>query len=700
MQFTNRELSWLEFNQRVLEEACRPEAPLLERLKFLSITDSNLDEFFQVRVGGLSMLLTSRPRKTDLSGLTPTQQISAIRRRTTSFIRDQYTLLNDDLLPALEKAGIRILSAHELSEPQDRQLAGYFSDMIYPLLTPLAVDEEGTPPSLQTLQLYLSCRIKDPDQEGGRFAFIPIPANLPRFLPVASPVASPVGNTFIALEDVITLHLNELFPGEHVAANCIFRITRNSDIEIEEDDAVDLAGEMTEILSARKSGMTIRVQVSKGTPRDLLRLIQRVTHSGPSELYRADGLLQLSDLMRLSQLPGYENHQYPSWPPNHSPLIDQATPILKQISEQDILLVHPYESFDPVIRMVEEAARDPDVLAIKQVLYRTASDSRIISALVHAAESGKQVTVLVELKARFDEARNLQRAEILRQAGVQIVYGVRDLKTHAKVTLVARNEEGRLRRYVHLGTGNYNETTAQLYTDVSYLTCRADYVADASHFFNAVTGRSRLMRLKKIYTAPTHLKNRILQLIDSEAARARQGEMALIMAKCNSLQDPEVIEALYRASSAGVEIKLNIRGVCCLQRSNKRQAKNIEVVSIVDRYLEHARVFYFHQGGDPEVYFSSADWMTRNLEKRVELLVPVEDPQSKKRLIEILRAAFRDNTNAFELLKDGTSRRLEKTKGEKRFRSQEHLYKAAQKASKAFQRERSTTFTPHRPPGK
>ncbi len=696
MQFTNRELSWLEFNQRVLEEACRPEAPLLERLKFLSITDSNLDEFFQVRVGGLSMLLTSRPRKTDLSGLTPTQQISAIRRRTTSFIRDQYTLLNDDLLPALEKAGIRILSAHELSEPQDRQLAGYFSDMIYPLLTPLAVDEEGTPPSLQTLQLYLTCRIKDPDQEGGRFAFIPIPANLPRFLPVASPV----GNTFIALEDVITLHLNELFPGEHVAASCIFRITRNSDIEIEEDDAVDLAGEMAEILSARKSGMTIRVQVSKGTPRDLLRLIQRVTHSGPSELYRADGLLQLSDLMRLSQLPGYENHQYPSWPPNHSPLIDQATPILKQISEQDILLVHPYESFDPVIRMLEEAAHDPDVLAIKQVLYRTASDSRIISALVHAAESGKQVTVLVELKARFDEARNLQRAEILRQAGVQIVYGVRDLKTHAKVTLVARNEEGRLRRYVHLGTGNYNETTAQLYTDVSYLTCRADYVADASHFFNAVTGRSRLMRLKKIYTAPTHLKNRILQLIDSEAARARQGEVALIMAKCNSLQDPEVIEALYRASSAGVEIKLNIRGVCCLQRSNKRQAKNIEVISIVDRYLEHARVFYFHQGGDPEIYFSSADWMTRNLEKRVELLVPVEDPQSKKRLIEILRAAFRDNTNAFELLKDGTSRRLEKTKGEKRFRSQEHLYKAAQKASKAFQRERSTTFTPHRPPGK
>jgi len=696
MQFTNRELSWLEFNQRVLEEARRPEAPLLERLKFLSITDSNLDEFFQVRVGGLSKMLTSRPRKTDLSGLTPTQQISAIRRRTTSFISDQYTLFNDDLLPALEKAGIQILSADELSEPQDRQLAGYFSDMIYPLLTPLAVDEEGTPPSLQTLQLYLTCRIKGPDHEGDRFAFIPIPSNLPRFLPVASPV----GATFIAIEDVITLHLDELFPGEHVSASGIFRITRDSDIEIEEDDAVDLAGEMTEILSARKSGMTIRVQVSKGTPRDLLRLIQRVTHSGPSELYRADGLLQLSDLMRLSQLPGYENHQYPSWPPNHSPLIDQATPIFKQISEQDILLVHPYESFDPVIRMVEEAARDPDVLAIKQVLYRTASDSRIISALVHAAESGKQVTVLVELKARFDEARNLQRAEILRRAGVQIVYGVRDLKTHAKVTLVARNEEGQLRRYVHLGTGNYNETTAQLYTDVSYLTCRADYVADASHFFNAITGRSRLMRLKKIYTAPTHLKNRILQLIDSEAARARQGEVALIMAKCNSLQDPEVIEALYRASRAGVEIKLNIRGICCLQRSNKRQAKNIEVISIVDRYLEHARVFYFHQGGDPEVYFSSADWMIRNLEKRVELLVPVEDPQSKKRLIEILRAAFRDNTNAFELLKDGTSRRLEKTKGEKRFRSQEHLYKAAQKASKAFQRERSTTFTPHRPPGK
>jgi polyphosphate kinase len=310
------------------------------------------------------------------------------------------------------------------------------------------------------------------------------------------------------------------------------------------------------------------------------------------------------------------------------------------------------------------------------------------------------VTVLVELKARFDEARNLQRAEMLQRAGVQIVYGVKDLKTHAKVTLIARNEDGRLKRYVHLGTGNYNETTAQLYTDVSYLTCHPQLVADASHFFNAVTGRSKLMRLQKIYAAPVHLKDRLMELIEAEADRARHGESALIMAKCNSLQDPDVIESLYRASRAGVKIKLNIRGICCLKTESKRYSKNIEVRSIVDRYLEHARIFYFHHGGDPEVYFSSADWMTRNLEKRVELLVPVEDPPSKKRLIRILEAAFRDNTNAFRILKDGTSVPVVPAKGEKRFRFQEHLYKTASKAARVRQRERSATFTPHRPPGK
>jgi len=696
MPFINRELSWLEFNQRVLEQSRQSRTPLLERVKFLAIADSNLDEFFQVRVGGLVMLQSSGSRVPDIAGLTPSQQIALIRKRVAAFAEIQYDLLNNALIPALAEAGIRILKLNELSQGQDLQVDSFFSEMIYPLLTPLAIEEEDPPPSIQNLRLFIACRIDNPEQQEGRYAFVPLPDNLPRFIPVQSSK----GSSFVAIEDIVQRHLGELFPGETVGASSLFRITRNSDIAVQEEDAIDLAGEMAEVLAARRIGTTIRVQIAKGTPRDLLRLVQEVTRSGSAELYRMGGLLQLADLMQISQLSDHQELSNPPWPPLPSPLIDYSTPIFEVINARDVLLFHPYESFDPVIRMLEEAAQDPDVLAIKQVLYRTASDSRIISALIRAAENGKQVTVLVELKARFDEARNLQRAEMLQRAGVQIVYGVKDLKTHAKVTLIARNEDGRLKRYVHLGTGNYNETTAQLYTDVSYLTCRPQLVADASHFFNAVTGRSKLMRLQKICAAPVHLKDRIIELIEAEADRARHGEPALIMAKCNSLQDPDVIKTLYRASRAGVKIKLNIRGICCLKTESKRYSKNIEVRSIVDRYLEHARIFYFHHGGDPEVYFSSADWMTRNLEKRVELLVPVEDPPSKKRLIRILEAAFRDNTNAFRILKDGSSIPVAPAKGEKRFRFQEHLYKAASKAARIRQRERSTTFTPHRPPGR
>ena len=695
MPFINRELSWLEFNQRVLEEAKRPTVPLLERLKFLAITASNLDEFFQVRVGGLSVLRRSGTRKPDIAGLSPAQQISMIRKRVLAFVDDQYELLNQDLLPALRAQGIKILELNELSHSQDLQVSTYFSELIFPILTPLAVDTDGPSPSLPSLVLLIVCRLKAKDDHTSRHAVVPIPENLPRFIAVQSNV----GDCFVRIEDVVQRQLAELFPGESVSASAPFRITRNSDIAVQEEDSIDLAGEMEEALAARRVGTTIRVQISNGTSRDLLRLVQKVTVSGPAELYRVKGPIALADFMQLSQLSDYEELVNPPWPPQPSPLIDPGTPVFELISAHDILLFHPYESFDPVIRLIEEAAVDRNVLAIKQVLYRTASDSRIIKALLRAAENGIQVTVLMELKARFDEARNLDRAEHLQRAGVQIVYGVRDLKTHAKVTLVARNEDGRLKRYVHLGTGNYNETTAQFYTDASYLTCRPEFVSDASLFFNAVTGRSKLLRLQKICPAPTHMKTRILELIDAEAGRANDGDSALIMAKFNSLQDPEVIEALYRASRAGVEIKLNVRGVCCLQTGNKRYSRNIEVRSIVDRYLEHARLFYFHQGGDPEVYFSSADWMTRNLEKRVELLVPVEDPRSKKRLISILKAAFRDNTNAFEILKDGSSQRVIPTKGEKRFRFQEHLYKEATKAAKARQGERATTFTPHRPPG-
>ncbi len=694
MHFINRELSWLEFNQRVLEEAKRPAVPLLERLKFLAIAASNLDEFFQVRVGGLTVLRRSGTRKPDIAGLSPSQQISLIRSRILTFVQDLDNLLMDELLPALREAGIRLLTLNELTPSQDLQALSYFTEMIYPLLTPLAIDPDGPTPDIPSLRLFIACRLES-KENAGRYAFVPIPENLPRFIPVQANR----GDSFLYIEDLVCRHLSDLFPGETVSASAPFRITRNSDIAVQEEDAIDLAGEMEEVLAARRLGTTIRVQITSGTPRDLLRLVQEVTASGPSELYRSKSVLGLADFMKLSQLDDHDELLNPPWPPQPSPLIDHAASMFDLISAGDILLFHPYESFDPVIRLIEEAATDPDVLAIKQVLYRTASDSRIIKALLRAAESGKQVTALVELKARFDEARNLDLADILQRAGVQVVYGVRDLKTHAKVTLVARNEDGRLKRYIHLGTGNYNEATAQIYTDASYLTARPDYASDASLFFNAVTGRSKLLRLQKFSPAPTHMKARLLELIDAEADRAEHGEPARILAKMNSLQDPEVIDALYRASRAGVEIKLNVRGICCLRTGDKTHSGNIQVISIVDRYLEHARLFYFHQGGDPEVYFSSADWMTRNLEKRVELLVPVEDLPSKRRIIRILEAAFRDNTNAFEILKDGTSRRLSPAAGQKRFRFQEFLYKEATKAAKARQHERATTFKPHRPPG-
>ena len=694
MSFINRELSWIEFNQRVLEEALRPDKPLLERFKFLAITASNFDEFFQVRVGGLTMQRRSGSRKPDIAGLSPSRQIAAIRKRVLQFTEDQYRLLNDELLPALRGENILLVPMRDLSPAQAAQAAAYFGEFVFPLLTPLAVDPDAPAPDLPSLEIIIACHLQGAGPDGPRSVLVPIPANLPRFIPVSSSE----GDSFVYIEDLVRTSIHELFPGETLTASAPFRITRNSDIAVQEEDAIDLAGEMEEVLAARRFSDTVRLQISSGTPRVLLHVIQEVTASGTAELYRLPGPLGLADFMQLALLTGHERLRDPEWTPQQSPLIDPGTAMLDLISERDILLLHPYESFEPVVRLLEEAADDPQVLAIKQVLYRTARDSRIIKALIRAAQNGKQVTVLVELKARFDEERNLDRANTLQRAGVQIVYGVKRLKTHAKITLIARNEDGHLKRYVHLGTGNYNESTAQLYTDVSYLTSRADYAADASLLFNAITGRSKLIRLEKLFPAPTHMKRRLIELIDAEASRAKQGEPARIMIKVNSLQDPDVINSLYAASRAGVDIKLNVRGICCLKTGNRKSARNILVVSIVDRFLEHSRIFYFHSGGTPEVLIGSADLMTRNLEKRVELLVPIEDLLSRRRIIRLLEACFRDNTNAFLIRENGTHRRLSPEKGQKSFRLQASLYRNAVKAAKASQHERATTFQPHRPP--
>lgn len=699
MAFINRELSWLEFNQRVLDEALRTDLPLLERLKFLAITASNMDEFFQVRVGGLHLMRSSGSRKRSITGLTPSQQLMAIRKRAEAMVEDQYRLLNEQLLPAMAEEGLLLTNGKAITPVQHEALATRFQDSIFPLLTPLAYDPEGNPPALPAMCIILACELKNMEDNNKRIVFIPLPEGMPRFthIPASDIHTDSTAEYLILIEDIIAIFVDELFPDEKATATMPFRITRNGDIAVQEEDVIDLAGEMEEVLASRKNSKTVRLEYPAQGHSRLKPIVRKLVGAGPSETYATDGALALTDFMTLAFSSGYDHLRDEPWQPQPSPGIEPGESIFAILAERDLLLNHPYESFEPVLRFLEEAAEDPDTIAIKQVLYRTASDSRVIDALIKAANNGKQVTVLIELKARFDEARNLMRADELQRAGVQIVYGVKGLKTHAKIALVIRNEDGLLKRYVHLGTGNYNESTAQLYTDISYLTSRPAYGADASLFFNAVTGRSKLTRFRKLIPAPTHMKPRLLELIAAEAKRAKNNEPASITAKVNSLQDEEIINALYQASKAGVQINLNIRGICCLKTGKRKEAKNIRIVSVIDRYLEHARIFSFHHGGSPLTFIASADWMTRNLDKRVELMIPIEDNASQKRLLNILNAAFKDNCNGFEILQDGTSRRIQRQKRQKRFRLQEHLQKQAQKAAKARTHERNTTFEPHTP---
>lgn len=692
--YLNRELSWLEFNQRVLNEAMREDLPLLERVKFLAITAANLDEFFQVRVGGLILMRRSGRNAPDASGMSPARALSAVRQRVSEMTAGQYALFGQVLHPALKEAGIHLLKASELTAEQSAQCAAMFDESVFPQLTPLAVDPDGVPPQVPALQLTVACRVGDPDGGAVRYALVPIPDSINRRVPVAM---DGDGVAFLLIEDFVAAFAGRLFPGEVVEATTAFRVTRNGDIAVQEEDAIDLAGEMEEVLTARRFADTVRLELRKDAPRDLAALVESVTAAGARDVLRVDGPPGLASLTEFAFLPGFDHLRDAEWPASNSPAIAPGASMFETISAGDVLLHHPYESFEPVLRLIEEAAVDPGVIAIKQVLYRTAKQSRIIDALIKAAENGKVVTALVELKARFDEARNLGRADELQRAGAQIVYGVKGLKTHAKICLILRREHGHLRRYVHLGTGNYNETTARIYTDLSYLTCKPEYGNDASLFFNAVTGRSKLLRFQRLVPAPTAMKPRLLELIAGEAERARQGLPARILAKANSLQDPDIIKALYKASQAGVEIRLNIRGICCLKPGDPKHSKNIEVISVIDRYLEHARLFYFHQGGDAQVFIASADWMTRNLEKRVELMIPIEEKALKRRLVRILEAFFQDNCQASRLLPDGTSQRLVRSKGRRAFRVQEHFHQQAKRAAKDREHERAMTFEPHLP---
>lgn len=680
--FFNRELSWLAFNERVLEEAERPALPLLERAKFVAITASNLDEFFMVRVGALQLLKESPRRPRDASGMTPAQQWERIEERVRTFLERQYRLLNEDLVPALREAGIRRLSPSELTPGQRTSLEEYFLEYVYPVLSPAAFDEDQAESvTIPALQITLLSEVETEAEEAGapaqrRLVLTTLPAHLDRHVPV--PETEGGRYSYVNLEDLVGLFWHHLFPSERVTATARFRVSRNSDIAVDDESAFDLASEMEQILDARQISPTIRLEIEHGAPRALIAVLRRLCGARSAQVFEVPGELDLRAYFALASLPGFERLQVEPWPTFQRGGIEPGEDIFTALQKGDMLLHHPFDSFEPVLNLVESAASDAGVVAIKMILYRTAKNSRIISALIRAAEAGKHVTVLVELKARFDEERNLERAGDLQRAGAQIIYGVRGLKTHAKICLVMRREPGRMARYAHFGTGNYNEATAKLYTDISYLTCRPDYGADASAFFNTVTGRSRFVHFEKISMAPFGLRERLVNLIHSEAERARQGEQAEILLKMNALEDPEMIEALYAASRAGVRIRANVRGICCLRPGVKGVSENIEVVSIIDRYLEHARIYCFRQGGRHQVFISSADFMNRNLSKRVELLVPVEDARAKKRLLGILDTTFTDSARARLLQSDGSYRATAPPAGAgKQPRSQELFAKEA-----------------------
>ncbi len=692
--FINRELSWLDFNQRVLEEAADLQVPVLERLKFLAITSSNLDEFFMVRVGGLQLIKAQGRAPRDLTGLTPTRQLTAISRYARKMVQDQYACFQQDLEPALYRARIRELSTHKLDAEQLRMMENTFSELIYPVITPMAIDPDKPFPLLQARTLHLYVALAPAKGESAaRVAVVPVPPTLARLMTLPKED----GYAYVRLEEVIALFIDHLFPGEQIDEVVPFRITRNADMQVREDEAPDLLAGMEDILEERRTSPCVRLEMAQSASAACRDYLCKAMAVDPDFVFMIPGPLDLSAYMGLATMAGFEEFKSETWPPVLPPALRPPESMFERISRNDLLLAHPFESFEPVVRLLEEAAVDPGVLAIKQILYRTSARSPIVAALKRAAENGKQVTVIVELKARFDEARNIEWARELEAAGVNVIYGVRGYKTHAKVCIIIRRESSGIRRYVHFGTGNYNEKTATLYTDISYLTAQVDYGADAATFFNTITGYGQSVQFRRLDAAPVSLRNRLLECIDTEIERHTQGQKGHIMAKFNSLVDPVLIEALYRASRAGVKIELNVRGICCLRPGLAGISDHIKVVSIVDRFLEHSRIIYFRHGGEPRVFISSADWMPRNLDRRIELLVPVEDRAAQLRLQAMLKTCMKDNVKGRVLGEDCTYQRKLPSRKSRQLRSQEVFYKEA--SQRAAEQEASTrsTFKPHLP---
>lgn len=694
--YFDRELSWLEFNQRVLNEALNADVPLLERLKFLAITGSNLDEFFRVRVGALTRLIESNSTSVAPSGMTPSQQLAAVRRRVSRMIADQYDCYLNKLSPQLAEQGIRRLQSDELHATQKLMLRQVFQSEILSVLTPMAVGGDRPFPLLQNQVLTMCVRLAGvPETEGAmaadRFVVIPFGHTLSRFFSVPAEH----GLAYLHLEDVVALFLNQFFPEDEILECCTFRLSRNAEVEVQEFSPHGLAVNMADVLLTRTEADCVRLEVDDGASESLVGFLQSEIGVDEQQTYRLPGPVDLGAFMELASRRGFEHLKYDAWPPVRSPDVPDDELMFNVIAERDVLLFHPYHSFEPVVRLIEEAADDPDVIAIKQTLYRISRDSPIIKALKRAVANGKHVTVLLELKARFDEERNLKQARELEAIGAQVIHGVKGLKTHAKVCIIVRREPGGIQRYLHFGTGNYNEVTARIYSDASLLTCDEDLGADAIAFFNAVAGDSQPpQNYRKLEAAPLRLRTHLMELIDAEAKRAADGQEARIIAKLNALTDTALIDSLYAASTAGVKIFLNIRGICCLKPGIPGKSENIRVTSIVDRFLEHARILYVHHGGDARVFISSADWMTRNLDNRKELLVPVEDAKCRRQLIHILEVFRHDNVKATRLDAQGQYSRMTPKEGEL-FRAQEILYREARAATNRIARRQRTMFEPH-----
>ncbi len=696
-RYLNRELSWLEFNQRVLEEACDESVPLLERVKFLSITATNLDEFFMVRVGGLQQLRDAGQDAGATAAMSPAKMLREIGKRARALIAEQQTCWINSLRPALAGHGIRCLDMTDVSSPQYQYARIMFEHEIMPVLSPVAIDSTHAHTICPGLGLNLCVRLRpaaDAASKRPRFAVIRLPRNLGRtiMLPEAE------SHDVVLIEDVVKTFIGNLFPGETVAECVTFRVTRNADMSVREDMAGDLLERMREVLVARRESACVRLELAEGTAKMTVAFLQSWLGADAERTYLMRGPLNMGDLFSLSQLSGYETLKYPPWPRPASPDVPDGESMFRILARRDIILFHPPERFDPVLRLLNEAAADPDVLAIKQILYRTSRDSPVIAALIRAAENGKQVCAIVELKARFDEERNIESSRTLEQAGVQVVYGIKKLKTHAKACLIIRREPDGIRRYTHFGTGNYNEVTARLYSDISLMTSNDDYGADASSFFNTITGYSQPVLFRKLSAAPHQLRDRLLELISGETQRCRQGNKGRIVAKLNSLADQPIIDALYEASQAGVAIRLVVRGLCCLRPGVPDLSERIVVTSIVDRLLEHSRIMYFHHGGKPLMFISSADWMPRNLDRRIETLIPVEDPDCMRRLREVLDIYCADNEKARQLMPDGTYQRVPTPKSAAaRVRAQEALYHKALTEADRVKLEQLNLFSPQLP---